>query len=210
MNQFPKIKPDFRRNQGKDYSLLGDWLGCDDAKNLSILYSEMSNSTKRINIYNSGKKHCPNLYTKTYKKLGLKNWEDVKENKLPELYKTEGKTRKELIEDYTTYLGDWTIKGHDKPPIFLDKTKPGKFNNEAYTTPDIAGRFKYMNTNDEVLTNPDEAWLGKDKTRISYLKNCSKNIMLLVEVKDGYYEYFNIIIKRGTSSVNKKKEQVSY
>ncbi|MFA7056132.1 MAG: PBECR2 nuclease fold domain-containing protein [Candidatus Cloacimonadales bacterium] len=71
----------------------------------------------------------------------------------------------------------------------------------------MAGRFKYMNTNDEVLTNPDEAWLGKDKTRISYLKNCSKNIMLLVEVKDGYYEYFNIIIKRGTSSVNKKKNR---
>lgn len=69
----------------------------------------------------------------------------------------------------------------------------------------MAGRFKYMNTIDEVLTNPDEAWLGKDKTRISYLKNCSKNIMLLVEVKDGYYEHFNMIIKEVQARLTKKR-----
>lgn len=199
------VKEEFKRNVGKDNSLFGDWLSCDDAKNISILYPEMSFRTKRLHIFNSGKKHCPDLYANTYKDLKLKDWKDKPENKLPKLYNTDGKTKDELLKDFADYLGNRNVVSHDNTPINLDKSKADKFLNEEYTLKDIAGRLKYMNTIDDVLVKPDEVWLNKDKKRVRYLKKYSKNIMLLVEVKDGYYEYFNIKIKRSTSSVNKKR-----
>ncbi len=197
------VKEEFKRNVGKDNSLFGDWLSCEDAKNISILYPEMSIRSKRLHIYNSGKKHCPDLYANTYKDLKLKDWKDMPENKLPKLYDTDGKTKDELLKDYADYLGDRRIKYNDNTPIELLAIKAQKFKN--YDLKDIKGRLKYMNTIDDVLTKPDEVWQQSDKKRIRFFKKYSKNIILLVEIKEGSYEYFNIIVASNSNSIDKKR-----
>ncbi len=188
------VKEEFKRNVGKDNSLFGDWLGCEDAKNISILYPEMSIRSKRLHIYNSAKKHCPDLYTKSYKDLDLRDWKEMPENKLPKLHNTDGKSKEELLKEYSEYLGNRTVAGYNDTPIFLDKGKADKFLKETYTAKDIRGRMKYINAIDEVLVKPDEVWLDKDKSRVRYYKKYSKNIVLVVDINNGEYEYFNIVV----------------
>ncbi len=188
------VKKEFKRNVGKDNSLFGDWLSCEDAKNISILYPEMSIRSKRLHIFNSGKKHCPDLYANTYKDLKLKDWKDMPENKLPKLYDTDGKTKDELLEDYKNFLGDRHLKDSTNTDVYLSAKAVKHFENKPLK--EVASRLKYMNTIDDVVQNPDEIWKHNNNStkvfRTYYLKKYSDNICVITYInQEGNIEYFN-------------------
>jgi SPP1 gp7 family putative phage head morphogenesis protein len=188
------VKEEFKRNVGKDNSLFGDWLGCEDAKNLSVLYPEMSIRSKRLHIYNSGKKHCPDLYTKSYKDLDLKDFKEKPNNKQPEEYKTKGTTKKEKLQEYSDYLGNRTIKDSENTPVFLNKKADKHLKDKSLE--EISARVKYLNCIDDVIKNPDEIWMhsenGAKELRTYYLKKYSKSVCVITFVdSQGNLEYFN-------------------
>ncbi len=202
------VKEEFKRNVGKDNSLFGDWLSCEDAKNISILYPEMSIRSKRLHIFNSGKKHCPDLYANTYKDLKLKDWKDMPENKLLKLYDTDGKTKDQLLEDYKNFLGDRHLKDSTNTDVYLSAKAVKHFENKPLK--EVASRLKYMNTIDDVVQNPDEIWKHNNNStktfRTYYLKKYSDNICVITYInQEGKIEYFNFFNAKNKYMNNQRK-----
>ena len=202
-----KIKEEFKRNPGKDNSLFGDWLSCDDAKNLSLAYPQMSGRNKRLHIFNAGKKHCPDLYTKTYKDLNLKDWKDMKEHKLPELINTDGKTKEELLKIYTDYLNNRVLIDTTNTPVLLSTDAVVHF--KTKTMEEISTRIRYLKCIDDVISKADEIWVNdfnSQEPRYYYLKKYTTNICVLVYIKKGSLEYFNFFNNTKSNYMNQQRK----
>ncbi|MFA5498899.1 MAG: PBECR2 nuclease fold domain-containing protein [Candidatus Cloacimonadia bacterium] len=48
---------------------------------------------------------------------------------------------------------------------------------------------------DDTLQNPTEIWLDKEGKRLRYMKKYKEGLVILVDVVDGRFDYFNIIPK---------------
>jgi len=165
------IKPnkDFNQNTGKERQILGRWL---DEKQ-------------------------PSKYTKTHKELQLPKWEDLPETGEPPKLDIDlrEKGKDELLQIMEDFLDDRIVTDSQGFPIFLDRNKAKKFNAEKYDAKAIVRRVAHLPAIDDTLQNPTEIWLDENGTRLRYMKKYEKGVLILVDMVDGRFDYFNIIPK---------------
>ncbi len=158
----PNINREWKRNAGKNKTLFGDWLSCDDNK-LKNNHQD-DGPTFLMEFYNL-KKHCPLLYAKNYKDLGLKDWKEiVKKAKdiAPELLKL--KNQKEY-EDYF----EKNIVGEIKDAVnFSVEINKDFFKKQTSKGKRSQSRLERLNWIKPTLNNADEIWLQTDGKRHFY------------------------------------------
>lgn len=198
-----QIKEEFQRNPGEDNSLFGSWLSCEDAKNIAS-FEQITARSIRLYIHNSGQRYCPQMYEKTNKDLNLKEWQDMKEHKLPDLFPTDGLSKEEMLKAYNEYLGDRTILDATNTPIKLKYDN--KLVNPKYDKYNVARRVQHMYCIEDVIKAPDEIWqTDKKEGRAYYFKKYSNNVIIMADFVNGSLEYFNIFTARD-SYINKQRK----
>jgi SPP1 gp7 family putative phage head morphogenesis protein len=193
------VPPQFRRNAGKDNTLFGSWLGCDDAKNAMESMPFLESSGLRLHLLYALKQHCPSLYALKAGDLGLQPWENLKANKLPDLIDTSTMSRNELLTLWETTMGDRLVIDATSDPVRLKKdsskwNKTKKDGSFSYSEADLKNRFKYLNCVEDTLQKPSEIWAEEKTRRYRYLKKYDTGLMLVTELdNNGNATMFNIL-----------------